>query len=177
MQKIFFSEKKYSIIKKNKERLEKALNITLELNKKEIIIKSKKDDSIIEFLAMEILEALVLGFDIDAALQLRDTDFILKKLDLKSYVKDSRLNIVRGRIIGTKGKTKHVIEKLSESELVISDHIVAMIGRIESVEIASHAIQALIRGSPQSKVYSYLEKSRARFKELAEEDVEEMIKK
>ena len=177
MQKISFSEKGNNIIKKNKARLEKALNINIELSDKTVTIESNKEDSVTEYTALSVLEAVVLGFDIDNALMLRNTDFILKKIDLKSHVKDSRINVVKSRIIGTQGTTKHLIEKLSECSVVVSDHIVVIIGRFENIDIASQAIQALIRGSPQSKVYSFLERSRSRLKELSGEDIEEMVEK
>jgi len=164
------------VIKKNKLKLEKALAISLKISGNRVIIKGKKD-SFVEYLTTEILDALSLGFSIDSALQLKDEDFVLKKIDIKTRVKDSRVHVVMGRLIGKKGKTKHVIERLTECDIVISDHNVGIIGRINNVNIASHAIEALIRGSPQSKVYSYLEKSRSRLRELAEEDVEKFIEK
>jgi len=160
MQKIFFPEKKLSIIKKNKKRLENALDIKVEIkNKKEIFIESKKD-SIEEHIASEVFDALALGFDIDTALLIKNTNFVLKKINIKSYAKNSRIKVIKGRIIGTKGRTKHIIEKLAECNLVIADHVVAIIGRFESIEIANHAIGMLIRGSPQQKAYGYLERSR-----------------
>jgi len=177
MQKIFLSEKGYYVVKKNKEKLEKALDITLEFDGKTTTVKSRKNDSFIEYITEKILDALALGFDIDTALQLQDTDFILKKIDIRAYAKKSRVNIVKGRIIGTKGKTKDIIEKLSDCDIVVSDHNVAIIGKTENVDLASHAIRSLIRGSPQSKVYAFLERSHNRLKELAEEDIEEIIEK
>ncbi|UZE94032.1 MAG: hypothetical protein IB618_00440 [Candidatus Pacearchaeota archaeon] len=168
-------EKRLSIVKKNKARLEKALNVSLEFSGKTVLIES--EDSFAEYLAGEILDSISLGFDIDTALLLKDTDFMLKKIDIKTRTKSSRVHIVIGRIIGKQGRTKELIEKLSECDIVLMDHIVGIIGRSENVDVASHAIEALIRGSSQSKVYTYLEKSRNRLRELAEEDIEEMIKK
>ena len=177
MKKVFFSGKELSRIKKNKKALEKALNIELEIFDSSIIIKSTKKDSFIEYITSKILDALALGFNFEIAIQLKDPDFLLKKIDIKSRVKDKRVNVVVGRIIGTKGKTKHLIEKLSECDIAISEHFIAVIGHVDNVDIANHAIEALIRGSPQSKVYNILEKSRVKLRELAEEDIKESIKK
>ncbi len=169
-------EKRLSTIRKNKARLEKALAVSLKISGNEVIIESKKD-SIAEYLTTEVIDALSLGFDIDFALQLKDEDFILKKIDIKTRAKGSRVHVVIGRIIGKQGKTKHVLEKLTECNIVISDHIVGIIGRADNVDVVSHAIQSLIRGAPQSKVYSYLERSKSRLRELASEDIEKFIEK
>lgn len=165
-------------MQKNKEKLEKVINVNLELiDEKTIVIKSKEGDSFAEYIASEIIDAIGFGFDIEDALMLRDTDFMLKKIDIKAKVKGPRVGVVKGRILGKKGRTKQIIEKLAECVVALADHVVAIIGREESVNVASHAIEALIRGSPQSKVYSYLEKSRSKLKKLTEEHIEEMIEK
>ena len=59
----------------------------------------------------------------------------------------------------------------------MTNHTVAIIGQTNNVEIASRAIESLIRGSPHSSVYRFLEKSKAHLKEIDKEDVEEMIEK
>jgi ribosomal RNA assembly protein len=175
MRKLFFQDKEISRVLKFKEEIEKNLKIKLKIERNEVTIEAKS--SVDEYLAEKILDALSLGFDLNVCLQLKNEEFILKKINIKDLVKESRVNVVAGRIIGTKGKTKKLIEKLSECEMVIHDHLVAIIGHLNNIEIANHAIQSLIRGSPQSKVYSFLEKSRSKLKELSEEDVESMIEK
>ena len=177
MKKIFFSGKELARIRKYELELEKALEIKLHITKDSITLESSKNDSFVEHISSFVLDALALGFDFETAIQLKDPNYILKKIDIKNRVKDNRVNVVIGRIIGTKGKTKHLIEKLSEADIVISEHTIAILGNIDNVEIANHAIEALIRGSPQSKVYGVLEKSRARLKELGEQNIEDYIEK
>jgi len=169
-------EKRLSAIKKNKALLEKALDVSLKIFDNQVAIESRKS-SIVEYLTLKILDAISLGFDVNDALQLKEQDFILKKIDIKTLAKDSRVHVIIGRIIGRQGRTKHLLEKLTECAVVVSGHVVGIIGRTDNVDVASHAICALIRGSPQSKVYGYLERSRGRLRELAEEDVEKFIEK
>ena len=178
MLKFLFSAKEIGRIlgknKKNKQILEKVLNIKLRIYRDSVSIESRKD-AFDEYIVSKIIEAMALGFDIFLALKLKDIDYELKKIDIKLYVKPSRLNIVKGRIIGQKGKTKKVIERLSECKIILSDHIVAIIGKIKNVEMTYQAIITLIRGSPQSKVYALLERSHERI-QLDEEEIEEMLK-
>ena len=160
--------------KKNKKRLEEALGITIEIHDNIVEINSRKG-ALDEYLVSKIIEALALGFDIFLALKLKDMDYELKKIDIKYYVKPSRVNAIKGRIIGQKGKTKKVIERLSECNIILADHVVAILGKVENVEMTYPAIIALIRGSPQSKVYALLEKGHEKI-QLDEEDIEEMLK-
>jgi len=176
MRSLFFQDKETKKIQKLKKQLGKALEISIEISNKEVRIKSRKEDSFSEYISSKIIEAIALGFDLDAALQLKDQNFILRKINIKDHVKESRVKVVTARIIGTKGKTKELIEKLSDCDIIIHDHTIAVIGTINNIEVASRAILSLMRGSPQSKVYSFLERSRAKLKELNEENIEEIIK-
>lgn len=181
MRKLFFSGKElYRVLKlKNRiKKLESRLNIRIEIDKKgNVLITSIKKDSVVEYMASKILEAIALGFDMESAMQLCNTDFTLTRINVKDFVRSSRVNLALGRVIGTKGRTKEVIEELSGCEIVISNHTVAVIGRADNAETASQAIVSLLRGSKQANVYNYLERNRARLKALEEESVEELIEK
>ncbi len=175
MKKIFFSGKElWRVLGKNNtnlKKIEKRLNVGITETQGEISIqsKSKGKDAIIEYLTLKIIEALALGFAIETTLHLSNTDYSLMKIDIKSYAKGKRVNVIKGRIIGTKGKTKALLERLSECNIVLSDHTVGIIGKIENVELASQAIYSLIKGKPQSKVYGFLERSKVKLKEELEE--------
>ncbi|UCD21204.1 MAG: RNA-processing protein [archaeon] len=152
--------------KENIKEIEKTLNVKIEIVKNhDIKIECKGDDPLEEYLVAKVLEALALGFDVEAALMLKDTDFVLKVVDLKDFAHGSRLNVVIGRIIGKQGKSKRVIQNLSHCALSISGHVLGLIGRAENVEIASEAIGKLIRGAPHSNVFKFLEKSQVKLKE------------
>jgi len=181
MRKIIFSDKKlWRVLGKkqqNKKRIENVMNVVLEIKGEEITIKSKKKDSVAEYLTSEILGALSTGFDFDSAIKLRDENYVFKEINLKNRVKASRLETVKARIIGTKGKTKKVIEGLTGCSIVLADSTVSIIGTLDNVEVADKAIESLIRGSPHSVVYNYLEKSKAKLKELEIENIEDFIEK
>lgn len=181
MRKLLFSGKElYRILnlKSRIKKLESRLNVRIEIDKNgNIFITSIKKDSVVEYMASRILEAIALGFDMESAMQLYNPDFTLTIINVKDFVRDSRVNLALGRVIGTKGRTKEVIKELSGCEIVISNHAVAVIGRAENVETANQAIISLLRGSKQANIYNYLERNRARLRALEEESVEELIEK
>lgn len=158
--------------KKNIQKIEKAFGASISLEKnKDITIKSKS--RVKEYLIDEVLEALTLGFDIETALLLQETDYVLKVVDLKNYARGSRLNVVIARVIGKEGKAKRTIQDLSHCHIAISDRKIGIIGKAESVELASQAIEKLLRGAPHSNVFKFLERSQSYLKEQ-EELVEEL---
>jgi len=174
MERVVFSRNELGRIKKaDMTRMKNLLNVTLEMGRDFVSVKSGKNDSFDEYIAMSIIEAVGFGFDIDRALLLRDTEHILRKIDLKS---DKRTSATIGRLIGTQGRTKRALEFKSGCEIVINDHEVGILGKAGDVEVTSKAIMAIIRGAPQGKAVSGLEKDKARVRRI-EEDVEDFIDK
>jgi ribosomal RNA assembly protein len=180
MKKIHFSDKElFRILSKdNLERLQKEFSVKIDLNKgknaADFSIKGKNATH--EYIASEILEAIASGFDFDTAILLKDENYIFKKILLKNYASGSRLEVVKGRIIGSQGKSKRVIEKLTECDLCLCENSVGLIGRAEHVEVASKAIQSLIRGAKHANVFKFLEESRKHLKELDEENIHLSLK-
>lgn len=158
-------------IKKMKNKIEKSLDVKLDIQGGEIGIESNSDDAYNEFICQSVLESLDIGFDLPEALNLIKEDYMLEKFDIKKLVKQSRLKTVMGRLIGEKGRTKELIEEMTGCSIAIKDHFIAVIGSTDDVSIAVHAIKSIIRGSPHAKVYAYLERSRHMRKFQSEEDL------
>jgi ribosomal RNA assembly protein len=72
----------------------------------------------------------------------------------------AQLKRVAGRIIGEGGRTRRVIETITESKICVYGHTVAIIGADPGIEYASRAVGMLIEGAPHGIVYRYLEKMR-----------------
>jgi ribosomal RNA assembly protein len=180
MKKVHFSDKELFRILSNKnvEKLEKEFSVKIEVHKgktsADFIIKGKNATQ--EYIISEVLEAIASGFDFDVATLLKDENYVLKKVKLKNYASGSRLEVVKGRIIGTQGKSKRVIEKLTECDLCLCDNFISLIGGAEHVEVASKAIESLIRGAKHANVFKFLEKSRERLKELDNEEIKKSLK-
>lgn len=179
MRKIFFKKNEISrllnVFRKNKKEIENLLKVKVEIDKNlNITIKGKTFQ---EYLASQILEAVALGFSLDTALLLLNTNYTMRRINLKSYIKQKRISVVKSRLIGKEGRVKKNIEELSDCFLILSDHIVVIIGKIDNVEIATRAVVSLIRGAPHGRVFSFLKKNKTKLKELEREDIEELIEK
>lgn len=62
------------------------------------------------------------------------------------------------------GKTRRIIEELTETNVCVYGYTVGLIGDIEQVQAAREAIQMLIRGSLHSTVYRFLHRKRRELK-------------
>ena len=151
-------------IKQNQKKLEKALKVKLLFSGKKIEIEG---DAISEYLCLEIIEAIELGFTAEQALLLCDEELVFEKINIKNLTKRRDLERIRARIIGTKGKTKKYIQNLSDCFICLHDNVVGIIGRSDDIKKAIHAITYIIQGKKQGKVYNFLEQERTKNKKRA----------
>lgn len=142
-------------IKKEKENLEKSLNISLKIIGKKVIFEG---DSLSEYEALIVLEAIEFGFSAKKAITLKNEEMIFRKVPIRNFTRRKDLSEVRGRIIGTEGKTKRTMEEISNCWIILNENTVGIIGKSESIEEGTTAVINLIRGSKQANVYRYLEK-------------------
>jgi len=142
-------------IRENKEAIEKKINILIKIKGKQIEIEGTPVE---EYEARTIIEALDFGFAIKDALRLSDESISFRRLPIKQFTRRKDLEEVRGRIIGTGGKTKRTIEEISGCAVVIHDNFVGIIGPAEHIEEATTAVANLIKGSKQANVYRFLER-------------------
>jgi ribosomal RNA assembly protein len=87
-------------------------------------------------------------------------------MDLRTIFGRSESDIkrIKGRIIGMEGKTRMIIEELTDTDVAVYGHTVSIIGNIEEAQAAREAIQMLINGSMHSAVYRFLHKKRRELK-------------
>ncbi len=71
---------------------------------------------------------------------------------------------MKGRIIGKGGKTRRIIEELTDAEISVYGHTVSIIGNFNQTNVAGEAILMLIKGSQHSTVYRFLQKKRQELK-------------
>ena len=113
---------------------------------------------------MEIIKAVARGFNPDIASLLLRQDYCFEILILSDYAKEKNRGIrLKGRIIGSEGKTRKIIEELTETHISVYGKTIGIIGLPENVAVARGAIESLLKGAPHSSVYRWLEK---RSKEL-----------
>lgn len=120
------------------------------------------DDPYLSFRMRDVLRAIGRGFSPENALKLLDDDYYYEEFDIRDFSGKSRKRImqVRSRLIGSGGKTRRLIEDLTDCQLSIKGNTAAIIGDIEGMKVASKAVMMILNGSEHSSVYSFMERKR-----------------
>ena len=126
------------------------------------------------FTAREVIRSIGKGFNPEIAKLLLKQDYVFEVIGLKEFTGKSKNTLLRlkGRVIGKDGKSRRLIEELSESYISVYGKYVGIIGLPESVSMAKRACEALLRGSTHANVYKWLEKKR---RELKRKRIMEMV--
>jgi ribosomal RNA assembly protein len=163
---------------KTKALIEESTGVTLQIDSAEgdvtiIPREDAKAEGLVGLAARDIVKAIARGFSPDRALALRDEDMYLTMMDIRDYVGKSQKHIkrVRGRLIGTNGKTRRIIEELSGAEMSVYGNSIALIGDLDSTDVSKRAVEMILEGSEHAAVYRFLEGQRRvmRFREMAME--------
>jgi ribosomal RNA assembly protein len=87
-------------------------------------------------------------------------------IDLRVIFGRSEADIkrIKGRIIGTEGKTRKLIEELTDADVVVYGHTIGIIGSYTEADAARNAVQMVIDGCEHHTVYNYLQKKRTELK-------------
>jgi len=138
-------------------RFQKELGVRITNQGRNIFIEGPAEN---EYLTLHVIEAINLGFSFEKALLLKNEETILHILNVKDFTRRNDLERVRGRLIGTHGKTKENIENLSNCLISVHDNQVGIIGEIGCIEEAIISMRCLIQGSKQGNIYARLEKKK-----------------
>ena len=154
-----------------KKTIEKELSVKLEIEsdmgRVTITLTEGAEDPSVLFKAKEVVTAIGRGFSPEHAFGLIwNKDASLEMIDLRTIFgrAESDIKRVKGRIIGMGGKTRKIIEELTEAHVCVYGHTVGIIGDIEQVQAARRAIDMLIKGSQHRTVYEFLHRKRREFK-------------
>jgi ribosomal RNA assembly protein len=154
-----------------KKNIESKLSVMLDIDGESggvtITLPENAPDPSSLFRAKEVVTALGRGFSPEHAFRLvRDDETILDVIDLRSVFgrSETDINRVKGRIIGMNGKTRKIIEELTDANVAVYGHTVSLIGKVDEAEAAREAIQMLIRGSMHGTVYRFLHRKRRELK-------------
>jgi ribosomal RNA assembly protein len=170
-----------------KERIEKQLSIEMNIDSETgdvtLTLAPKAEDPSVLFRAKEVITAIGRGFSPDRAFRLiQDEDAFLEVIDLREIFGRSLSDLerIKGRIIGQEGKTRRIIEELTDADVSVYGHTVSIIADADEMDIAREAIQMLLKGRQHSSVYRFLHKKRRELKkkklELWEKPPEELEK-
>lgn len=156
---------------RTKKSIEDKLSVELQIDSEagdvNILMKKSASDPSMLFTAKDIVTALGRGFSPEHAFRLiRDEEAMLDLIDLRAVFGKSEGDIkrVKGRIIGMNGKTRTIIEELTDANVAVYGHTVAIIGTMDQIQIAREAIEMLIKGSMHGTVYRFLHRKRRELK-------------
>ena len=148
-------------------KLSVGLQVESETGAVQITLPSTAEDPTVLFRAKEVVTAIGRGFAPDHAFRLLDDDeIVFEVIDLREVVgkSPSDLKRLKGRVIGKEGKTRRIIEELSEANISVYGHTISIIGYPDQDSIAREAVSMLIRGSLHGTVYRFLHKKRRELK-------------
>jgi ribosomal RNA assembly protein len=155
---------------KVKQHIEEKLQVKLDIDSDgniTILLSEKATDPFLLLKAKDVATAIGRGFTPEVAFRLiRNEEEIFDLIDLRVIFGRSESDIkrIKGRIIGAEGKTRKLIEELSEADVVVYGHTVGLIGSFEQVDTAHNAVQMIIEGCQHHTVYNYLQKKRTELK-------------
>jgi len=154
-----------------KRAIEKMLSVELQIESDTggvtITLAENVEDPSVLLRAKDVVTAIGRGFSPEHAFRLiRDEETVLDIIDLRIIFGRSESDIrrVKGRIIGMDGKTRRIIEELTDTHIAVYGHTVSIIGKIEQAQVAREAIQMLIEGRQHATVYKFLHRKRREFK-------------
>ena len=147
-----------------KNKIEKELGVEIEIDEDgEITIFSTEEqkDPLATWKARDIVRAIGRGFNPEKALKLISDDYVLEIIDITDYAhSDNAIRRLKGRVIGSGGKSRRYIEDLTDTDISVYGKTVAVLGEFEPVQIAKEAVSMILRGSSHAKMYKYLERHR-----------------
>ena len=139
-----------------------SLNIDSQTGDVEIDIK----DPIKGMRTKEVVNAIARGFSPEKAFLLFDKDLLMfETIDLSNIAKTEKdLERIKGRIIGSTGKTRDVFENLTGAHISVYGKTVSFIGYPEQNTVVRAGIDMILKGSIQKVVYKFLEKKAGELK-------------
>ncbi|MEM3357121.1 MAG: KH domain-containing protein [Candidatus Bathyarchaeia archaeon] len=161
------------------EKLSVELRIESDTGGVTIALAESANDPSVLLRAKDVVTAIGRGFSPEHAFRLiSDEEAVLDIIDLRAIFGRSESDIrrIKGRIIGMDGKTRRIIEELTDTHVAVYGHTVGIIGGIEQAQAAREAIQMLVQGSQHSAVYRFLHRKRRELKKKMLELWEEQVK-
>lgn len=149
-----------------KKKIEEETHTEIRVDSREGEVSVSGTDALTLLTAREIIKAIARGFNPDIAMLLLKHDYGLEILSIKDYAKTSNDEIrLKGRVIGKEGKSRRIIETITECYISVYGKTLSIIGESENLAVARKAVDSLLKGSPHSRVFRWLEMQRKQLKD------------
>ena len=157
-----------------KKNIEADTNTRIKVDSREGDVFVYGRDALGLYTCREVIRSIGRGFNPEIAKLLLKQDYVFEVISLNDYTGKSKNTLLRlkGRVIGREGKSRRLIEELSEAYVSVYGKTIGIIGLPESASMAKNAIESLLKGSTHANVYKWLEKRR---RELKRRKITEMI--
>ncbi len=147
-----------------KRRIEDRTGAKLDIDSEGEVIITEEDyeDPLMQLKVVDLIKAIGRGFSPHRALRILEDDEYLDIIDIRDFVgrKSNHVRKMRGRVIGSDGKTRSLIEELTGAYVSVYGSTVSIIANSIQMPVARKAVTMILSGSEHSTVYSYLERSR-----------------
>jgi len=142
--------------------IQRKTNTRIRIDSKEGDVVIEGEDSLDVYQTKRIIQSIARGINPEKALILFD-EGSLDIINIQDFSGKSKANQIRlkARVIGTKGKARALLERLTNTEIVIYGKTITIVGKPEDVMLAKSCVERLLQGAPHGNVYRWLEKQRS----------------
>jgi len=156
-----------------KRKLQKLTNTKITVSSKEGDVSIDSEDSYNAFLTSNIIKAIGRGVNPEIAFKLTNEEYTLEMINIHDFSGKSKKQEgrIKARVIGTEGKARLAIEKMTNTEISVYGKTITIIGKIEDVHLARRALDKLLNGAPHGNVYKFIER------ELERQEKEDKLEK
>ena len=137
-----------------------GVKINIDSKVGEVVIDDHELEDPLMVLKIEnIIKAIGRGFSPEKAMILFDDEADFFIFNLYDYVGKKEAHVIRlkSRVIGKEGKTKKVLEELTDAKISVYGHTVSIISDIIRMNILKKSIDMLLTGSKHATVYRFVE--------------------
>jgi len=143
-----------------KSKIESETKTEITVDSKEGDVFVRGEDALSLYSSREIIRAIGRGFNPNTAMLLLKQDYCFELIPISIAKTKKGIKRLKGRVIGSQGKSRKLIEELTETYISVYGKTIGIIGRVENTAIARRAVDSLLKGSPHSSVYKWLEKQK-----------------
>jgi ribosomal RNA assembly protein len=155
---------------KTKHRIESIFKVELEVKSEtgniEITLRKEQEDVSVLFTVQKVVKAIGRGFSPQRAMTLMNHEYDLLVIDLEEWAGTSKnaQNRLKGRVIGKGGKSRTLLEELTDCLISIYGSTISIIGSFEMLPVAREAVEMLLNGAFHKSVWNYLYAYRRKMK-------------
>lgn len=143
-----------------KRKLQNKTKTKIKVSSKEGDVTIEGEDSLKVIKTKDIVKAVGRGFNPEIALELTKEEMILDLINIQDFSGKSKKaeERLKSRVIGTDGKARKMLEKMTNTNICVYGKTVAIIGKQEDVYLARRGVEIILNGAPHNNAYHWIQK-------------------